>query len=548
MNRSKSAARFGTLAIVAMLAAACGAPAQPKEVIKEVEKIVEKPVEVIKEVEKVVEKPVEVIKEVEKVVEKVVVATAVPAKKPFEGITINALTFSGPQIKEPMVRRGKEFAELTGATVNVVDVPFGDLYQKLLNDFASGTNSYDVAVFAPQWMGDYVAGGYLEELDARVKSDSALDWQDIGPFFRDFSATYEGKLYTIPLDGDFQMVYYRTDLAADLGLKAPTTWDEYVAFAKAVSAKGLKTDDGKPVFGSCIGKKKGGQSYWMITSIASAYLQSQGTGQGAFFDLDTFKPLYGENPGFQKALEIYAETTKYGPADEINIDVGDTRGLWNAGQCALTIDWGDIGTLAIAEGSKVNGKTGAVILPGSKQVLDRSTNKLANCTAELCPHAINGINHAPFAAFGGWSGAINKNAKADVKDAAYAYLSFMNNKAQSNADVTVGATGMNPYRQSQFLNRELWVKAGMSSDAAANYLGAIEASLRSPNMVLDLRIPQNQAYQGVVLDGEIAKFLAGEQDINATMKAISEGWEAKTEELGRDKQSAAYKATLGVTK
>ena len=40
------------------------------EVIKEVEKVVEKPVEVVKEVEKVVEKPVEVVKEVEKVVEK----------------------------------------------------------------------------------------------------------------------------------------------------------------------------------------------------------------------------------------------------------------------------------------------------------------------------------------------------------------------------------------------------------------------------------------------------------------------------------------------
>jgi len=40
-----------------------------KEVIKEVEKIVEVPVEVIKEVEKIVEVPVEVIKEVEKIVE-----------------------------------------------------------------------------------------------------------------------------------------------------------------------------------------------------------------------------------------------------------------------------------------------------------------------------------------------------------------------------------------------------------------------------------------------------------------------------------------------
>ena len=281
MIRSKTAARFSALAAVALAVTACQVPAaqKPKEVIKEV------------------------------------VVTAAAAKRPFEGITINALTFSGPQIKEPMVRRGNEFAKLTGATINVIDVPFGDLYTKLLNDWSSGTNSYDVAVFDPQWMGDYVNGGFLEELDGRIKADAALDWNDVGPFFRDFSATYNGKIYTIPLDGDFHMVYYRTDLANDLKLSPPQTWDDYLAFAKAVSDKKLKTEEGKPIYGSCIGKKKGGQAYWFISSIASAYLQSQGTSQGGFFDLDTFQPLYGSNPGFQKALEIYKEEGKYGPAD-----------------------------------------------------------------------------------------------------------------------------------------------------------------------------------------------------------------------------------------
>jgi multiple sugar transport system substrate-binding protein len=469
-----------------------------------------------------------------------------PAKK-FAGITVNAITFSGPQIAEPMQRRGKEFSELTGATINVVTVPFADLYQKILNDFATGTNSYDVIVFAPQWMVDYIEPGYLEDLTDRVKADPDLQWEDVGLFFRDFSATYNGRIYTIPLDGDFQMVYYRTDIAKELGLQPPKTWDDYLAFAKAVSEKKLTTDDGKPVYGSCIAKKKAAQSYWMVTSVASAFIQSQGTGQGAFFDLETFKPLYNSE-AFARALEIYKETTQYGPPDEINLDVGDTRGLWTAGQCALTIDWGDIGTLAIEEGSKVKDKTGAVILPGSRQVLDRKTGKLVDCTPELCPHAIDGVNHAPFAAFGGWSGAINKASKPEVKDAAFAYLSYMNQPAQSNVDVTIGKTGFNPYRVSQFKNLDNWIKAGMSEQAAKDYLGAIEASLNSPNMVLDLRIPQNQYYQGIVLDGAIAKFLAGEQDIAATMKEIEEGWEQKTEELGREKQLAAYRATLGVQK
>src|SRR5262245_58594573 len=76
------------------------------------------------------------------------------AQKKYEGVTINVVTFTGPQIAEPLQRRAPDFQKLTGATVNVTTVPFSDLYQKVLTDFATGTNSYDAAVFAPQWMVD----------------------------------------------------------------------------------------------------------------------------------------------------------------------------------------------------------------------------------------------------------------------------------------------------------------------------------------------------------------------------------------------------------
>ena len=39
-------------------------------------------------------------------------------------------------------------------------------------------------------------------------------------------------------------------------------------------------------------------------------------------------------------------------------------------------------------------------------------------------------------------------------------------------------------------------------------------------MILDLRIPQNQKYQQVVLDEAIARFLSGEIDKEQTVKAV----------------------------
>lgn len=469
---------------------------------------------------------------------------AAPAKG-FEGVTVNVLTFTGPQIAEPLQRRGPQFQKQTGAKINVVTVPFSDLYSKILTDMATKTNSFQAYVFAPQWLADYITAGYLEDLTDRIAADKELRWTDIAPFFRDFSATFGGRTYTIPLDGDFQMVYYRTDLLQQAGLKPPVTWDDYLKIAQAFHKKDLN-GDGTPDFGSCIAKKRNAQSYWMVWSVAASFLQVQGTSQGSFFDLDTMRPLTN-NEAFAEALRIYVETGKFGPPDELNWDVGDSRSGFVTGRCALTLDWGDIGTLAIdPKTSKVKDKVGAVILPGTRRVLDRKTGKLATCTSALCPHAVGGVNHAPFAAFGGWSGAINKAAPSKVKDATYAFLSYMSQPAQANVDVTIGITGFNPYRVSQFKDIKLWVKAGMSESAAKNYLGAIEASLNSPNMVLDLRIPQNQRYQQVVLDTAIAKLLAGQSTIQRTMQEIFDGWEAITNELGRDAQLKAYRGSLGV--
>ena len=98
----------------------------------------------------------------------------------YDGVTINIMTFTGPQIAEPLQRRAPEFKKLTGATVNVITVPFSDLYTKLLTDWATGTNSIDAAVFAPQWMADYVGPGYLEDISTRIAKDKALEQDDIG--------------------------------------------------------------------------------------------------------------------------------------------------------------------------------------------------------------------------------------------------------------------------------------------------------------------------------------------------------------------------------
>jgi multiple sugar transport system substrate-binding protein len=112
--------------------------------------------------------------------------------------------------------------------------------------------------------------------------------------------------------------------------------------------------------------------------------------------------------------------------------------------------------------------------------------------------------------------------------------------------VTIGATGFNPYRISQFENLQPWLDGGFSEAGAEVYLGAIQASLNSPNMVLDLRVPQNQRYQQTVLDEVVSRYLADELTAEEAAAEIETRWNEISDELGRDAQLAAYRGTLGI--
>jgi multiple sugar transport system substrate-binding protein len=472
--------------------------------------------------------------------------TTLAQDRPYEGITVNLITFSGPQVGYGVKKRAPEFEALTGATINVIDSTFADLYTSILTDQATGTNSYDAFVMAPLWMADFVTPGYLEDLSPYVANDPDIQWDDIAPFFRNFNSSFGGNIYMITLDGDFHMLYYRKDILEAAGVEPPKTWDDYLAIAEQFHGQDLN-GDGEGDYGSCIAKTRGGQSFWWIISIAGGYLQSQGTGQGAFFNTTTFQPLV-KSEGFIRALEVYQKTNSYGPPDELALDLAGARSLFLTGRCMFAFDWGDIGPLAIdPTQSQVQDKVGSLIMPGSTEVINQDTGELVPCDETTCPYAIDGVNHAPFASFGGWGGAISAAAEPEVKQAAYAFLSYMNQPAQSNIDVTDGQTGFNPYRISQFENLQPWIDAGFSEAAAADYLGAIGASLNSPNMILDLSIPQQQRYEQVVLDAVISSFLAGEYTAEEAAQTIYDQWEEITEEIGRDSQKAAYLGSLGIS-
>jgi hypothetical protein len=82
------------------------------------------------------------------------------------------------------------------------------------------------------WMGEFGDAGALDEVPATIAPDA---------FYEGAWATnvVDDTAYGVPWYVETRVLYYRTDIAEKAGItKAPTTWDELKAMAKAMKDKG----------------------------------------------------------------------------------------------------------------------------------------------------------------------------------------------------------------------------------------------------------------------------------------------------------------------
>ncbi len=119
----------------------------------------------------------------------------------------------------------------TDATVQVQWTP-GDYNSKLSSGLLSGSGP---DVFEWQLNVDMVRGKQIVPLDD-LFSDVADDFTDATRQL----ATVDGKVYGIPMIEDMQLLYYRKSMLSKAGVLVPSTVDELVDAAKALTDKKVK--------------------------------------------------------------------------------------------------------------------------------------------------------------------------------------------------------------------------------------------------------------------------------------------------------------------
>ncbi|GFH27724.1 guanylate cyclase domain-containing protein [Haematococcus lacustris] len=178
-----------------------------------------------------------------------------------------------------------------------------------------------------------------------------------------------------------------------------------------------------------------------------------------------------------------------------------------AGKCLMTIDWG--GVFKSTPNSNISrpGMLGIASLPGSTQILDRTTLKLVNCTPALCPMAqpyrtarlapnltrtLPGawVNTAPFPAFGGWTAGVSATSPFDVQVITLVFFAYLTGPDNSWADVLNVSSSVDPFRQQHLdpANIGRWTAAGYDRGTTLQYLSALSMAMSSPNIALDSRM------------------------------------------------------------
>ena len=117
----------------------------------------------------------------------------------FEGQTVVVTSQTGPVISGPIAKFGPAWEEATGAKIELVTYPFGQMFEKLRTELATGAYTSDLFNIIPGWAGEFVGAGYLETVPDWVKELVGMD--DYYPTYRDVMF-WGDEMYGVVYDGN----------------------------------------------------------------------------------------------------------------------------------------------------------------------------------------------------------------------------------------------------------------------------------------------------------------------------------------------------------
>ena len=269
---------------------------------------------------------------------------------------------------------------------------------------------------------------------------------------------WAGKWYGVMNDSDGQVLYWRNDILSDpkwqqefkdeTGDDMPFsvhTWQDVLAIAQFFNGKNWDSHDDETDNGIVMHFRVNEQGMFHFMSLSAPFVVMPGKTidrgtHNYWFDPETMEPLVNQ-PGHVKALQVLYELSQTGPQAQSAWDLGTAWDWFLRGKSIFVFSWGDVGSLAQNESrSKIKGKLGAAVLPGSNEVYDMNKHEWVRLDK---PHIVgNTIG-------GTWHGVILK--QSEHLATVYSFYALMATQAVSTWNVNRGWTGVDPGTTIHFL-------------------------------------------------------------------------------------------------
>jgi len=423
---------------------------------------------------------------------------AAAAKKLAAGrsVTLTILEPSGSigNIKPVAERWTKD----TGININYVEVPLGEINQKVLLEAVSRTGSFDIALPASFGLPDLAESQILVNLDSFATKYEPEGYQS--DILYKAGAFYKGSLYGYQTDGDTYLMFYLKDWLENqeenkafsdkhgYNLKVPDTWEEL----DAMMAHFHRPDKG--MYGGALFRTQYFIAWeWWVRFHAKGFYP---------FDKD-MNPQINNDAGV-KALEELVAASKFQYPGAANNGLFENFEAYGQGDKFCDIGWGGTQKFLNSDKSKVKGKLAFGNMPGGK------------VKGELIK--------TPYFNWG-WNYIVSSASKE--QEIAYLYTLYACSPEMSTIAVRDPDGYFDPIREVHY--KDEWVVKAYSQE----FLTAHEASMKDSMPDLYLR-GQGEYFDALRVNIQAAD--VGKMTPKEAMDKTARTWEGITRRMGSRSQ------------
>jgi multiple sugar transport system substrate-binding protein len=415
------------------------------------------------------------------------------------------------------------FFDETGIEIEVVDVVETEQTTKVIQDYQTGARAYDVYSYWSDETADLAASGAILNLDEYVDKYKP-DWNDPvwgnvgGDVTTTATSKYQGSVYNVVMDGDYQLWVYRKDLFEDpteqrnfknkygWDLQWPETWEQLDQISEFFNRpdKGL------------LGCTDLRNQYWGFTNWFQRYTSSDNPNQ-TYWD-DNMNPLITSDAGV-RATEEHVASLVWHDKDAISWGWPQQYANMAEGGAAVTCAYPNMPKFLDTQNapdwlgvqSKVYHKLRSGVSPGW------------NINGTLVRRTV-------------WWPSIGHGvaSKGKYTEAAYLLLQWASSGKISTWLVANPAGYYDPWKIPHF--KDPFVIGSYKPWHIKTYVESIKRS--SPPIIIPGVIEYRTA-----LDTTLQQALAGQKSAKQAMRDCADEWNKITERMGVDKQIQAIKAT-----